>query len=468
MLSSYTTSSLLSGEQQSLLNHISESFTVSDEQLSNIVTRVHAELYRGLSRSNGGRASELLMGPTFVHQPTALANTVSLGMAIEATGKRIRIGSVHFGTDNTVAHKHTQVFTTPATDTRSAAHFFEYVAFCLREFLQQHGLERHGQSLPLGVTIGLPVDSRDGVQCSVAEVAKEDSLDLCGSNVGRRLCDAVLRSHLPVHITSVTNNVVSSLVAARFADKSTRVAATFNHGINAAYFEQLGNVERLHSAPQCSSSDVAINTEIGRFGSKFNALPLTMWDRRVDRESRSPRSRALEKLVADQYLGEIVRSLVTDFIDRQLLFAPACEVREISVPYSFHTAYMAPIIEDASGDLQTVDAVFAAEFGISCSPADRLIIRTLCEIVATRAARISGAVLAALVLKASAKSSTEPVAVALGGVLFDVNPRLLDDTVATMKKLLLANTACVQAEIVTQGRGDDLVGAAVNAACVMN
>ncbi|KAJ2449603.1 hexokinase [Coemansia sp. RSA 2336] len=365
-------------------------------------------MYRGLASNPLGRASELSMNPTLVHQP-GTAQPVSLGMAIDATGKRIRIGSIHG--DQCL---NTQVFYPPSKE-----NIFDFAAFCIREFLQQHKLE--GTTLPLGVTIGLPVDS------ACPDTAKEDSLDLCGSDVGRKLHSAILRNRLPVHVTSVTNNVVSELIAARHHDKATRVAATFNRGINAAYFEKLANVERLNSS---SSSDIAINTEVGRFGE--NSLPRTMWDRRVDRESRCPHTRALEKLVADQYLGEIVRNLITDFMDRQLLFPASCHAQAISTAYAFHTAYMAPIMEDTTEDLGMVDALFATEFDIHSSLADRLIIRALCEIVAARAARLAGAVLAALVLKAA---STEPIKLALSGGLFTMNSQILDTTKNTLKDI---------------------------------
>ncbi|KAJ2305820.1 hypothetical protein IWW54_004955, partial [Coemansia sp. RSA 2705] len=86
-------SSELSKEQRAFLDEIAASFTVSDKTLNTIATRAHAELCRGLARSDGGRASELPMSPTFVRQASGLANRVSLGMAIEASGRRIRIGS---------------------------------------------------------------------------------------------------------------------------------------------------------------------------------------------------------------------------------------------------------------------------------------------------------------------------------------------------------------------------------------
>ncbi|KAJ2583942.1 Hexokinase-3, partial [Coemansia sp. RSA 1804] len=207
-----------------------------------------------------------------------------------------------------------------------------FVAFCIREFINNHGLLAEKSTtkgvngelefLPLGVSIGLPIStaveesrsllSQDKIFsdktrlcCNVAEVSKEDSLDLGNSDVARYLHDAILCNHLPVRIASVANNVVNSLVAAQFNDKTTRVAAGFNHGVNAAYLKRTSN----DSAEDASdSSDVAINTEIGRFGSTgaaLSTLPLTMWDNRIDRESKHPGMHRFEKLVADQYLGEI-------------------------------------------------------------------------------------------------------------------------------------------------------------------
>ncbi|KAJ1718216.1 hypothetical protein LPJ53_006623, partial [Coemansia erecta] len=341
-----------------------------DSQLAEIVQGLRAEMNKGLKRNS---RSELHMSPSFVHSYSQPQGT-SLGMAIEASGSRIRLTSVTFdasGATATTTGSSTQVFITPSTHKRSTALFFDHLAFCIREFLHTSRVadcsENHGMSqrfLPLGISIGLPVNG----ECQVDEDAKEDSLGLLGSNnVAHRMCDAITRSHLPVRVTSVTNNTVGALVAANHADKNTQVAVSFNHGINAAYFESLARVEYLAENPL--SNVVAINTEIGRFGSvggeNTQMLPLTMWDRRVDRESRHPGARVLEKLVADQYLGEIVRNLITDFMDCQLIFtSEPGEVKPISKEYAFHTAYMAPIMEDRSADLASVEAIFAAEFGI--------------------------------------------------------------------------------------------------------
>ncbi|KAJ2501782.1 hexokinase [Coemansia sp. RSA 1972] len=421
--------SILSNEQQAFLDAVTTSFAVSDDVLNSIVTRAHAELFRGLSTTSHG--SELLMKPTFIRAPVARSSSVSLGMSISASGSRIRITSINVDAKSTPTRTHTQVFTAQSNEQC----VFDFVAYCVREFVQQHKLD--SVSVPLGVTVGVP----SGRHTEYAQ-------GLHASDVGRKLCAAFVRSHLNVHVTSITHGAVSALVASRI-NKSTQVAAVFDAGVNAAYIEQLGQVTKLRVAEESKSSLVAIDTDIGNFGSRYNELPVTMWDRRVDRESTSP-GRVFEKLAGGHYMGEIVRNLIIDMVDQRLLFT-MCNVQEISIPYSFHTAYMGPIIDNA----ETVDAVFAAEFGIKCSESECRIIRTLCSIVMTRAARVAGAVLAAVVLKANADE------VVLSGTVFDANPRMLEETVREMQSRLPKG---VKTEV--QSPSDELFGAAVNAACI--
>ncbi|KAJ2556472.1 hypothetical protein EV175_001980 [Coemansia sp. RSA 1933] len=404
---------------------------------------------------------------------------VALGMAIDASGKRIRISGTRFA-DAAASNGHelestaTQVFIPSANAVSSVSDFFEFVAYCIREFIHKHELVDgedgciEGAVIPLGVSIGLPVSRQRNPQslkqnercpplsCTIAEVSKEDSLDLGNRDVARHLHDAILRNYLPVRITSVTNNVVSSLIAAKFSNKDTCVAASFNHGVNAAYVKRQCN----NGQDTCSEFEV-VNTEIGRFGSESgtsssSVLPMTMWDNRIDRESRNPGARRFEKLVADQYLGEIVRNLITDFMDQQQLFSVNCDVSKINESYSFHTAYMAPIMEDTSGDLASVGDLFDTVFGISTDLSDRQIIRALCDCVASRASRLSGAALAALV---SGTRPVSPCTVALSGVLLNSKP-IFNATMATMHKQLSNDKAT---EVYIQPRYSELLGAALSA-----
>ncbi|KAJ2661218.1 Hexokinase-3 [Coemansia sp. RSA 1200] len=497
---------LTKGQQQQL-DQVVEAFTTSDKQLSSTFRQIHRELATNHTWFQQGE-QQTVDNANPVNCCNKKPHGTALGMAIDASGKRIRISSTRFvevdgGKQTTSESVATQVFIPSAKARENVSEFFKFVAFCIREFINNHGLlaEKSTTSvngatrkvngefecLPLGVSIGLPISTaveesrsllghdkilpaKTRLYCNVAEISKEDSLDLGNSDVARYLHDAILCNHLPVRIASVANNVVNSLVAAQFNDKTTRVAASFNHGVNAAYLKRAPN----DSADALDNSDVAINTEIGRFGSteaSLSALPLTMWDNRIDRESKHPGMRRFEKLVADQYLGEIVRNLITDFMDRQLLFSSNCEAAKISDPYSFHTAYMAPIMEDTSLDLSAVGNLFATEFGIATSLGNRQIIRTFCDCVASRASRLSGAMLAALVLKSSDYALAKRCTVALYGALFDVNAMIYNDTVATMQRLMAdyssrngEDAEAVEVRASIQSRFIDLVGASINAA----
>ncbi|KAJ2793455.1 hypothetical protein H4S07_007043 [Coemansia furcata] len=110
---------------------------------------------------------------------------------------------------------------------------------------------------------------------------------------------------------------------------------------------------------------------------------------------------------------------------------------------------MAPIIE---GDAR---AILENEFGLRTTESDCQVVRLLCKIVARRAALLAGAMLAALVVHTGGK------AVALSGVLFDVNQGLGAEAVETMDKLLGRPV-----EVLFQERGAEVLGAAINAASI--
>ncbi|KAJ1942841.1 hexokinase, partial [Linderina macrospora] len=450
---SFNSTSALSARQLEFLEEASRAFYVSDAELTTLIRKLESELALGLTTNT---SCDLFMSPSPTNSSKQATGT-ALSLAIESSGRRVRISSVTFSSDSSIANTQTQVLVPTAEEAQDARSLFEYISVHLGEFILNHGLETeaYANSLPLGFTIGFPVSGS-----FVGEATKEDSLDLHDIDIGQMLVSAAQRHHLPVRVTSVTNNVVSALVAAQFSDNRTRVAASFNHGINAAYYEPSQNI--VKTCANMSGQDVvAINTELGRFGSSSGVLPQTMWDHRIDRESRNPGHQAFEKLVADQYLGELVRNLITDLMDKHLLFRVNCRAEKISTDYAFHTAYMGHIMDDEHPELLSVSGIFEAEFGITTSLADRQIIRGLCEIVAARASRLSGAALAALVLKSNA--NVECSSVALSGALFDMNRKVYERTVETLQEMLEMRSENARPSVCLQRRNLDLLGAAVNA-----
>ncbi|KAJ2844022.1 hypothetical protein GGI22_007016, partial [Coemansia erecta] len=230
----------LSDSQQRLLERVENALTVSDKQQSAVLRQMYGEL----SRNGTWFHSETQAVDVTVVDSRRKPQGTALAMAIDASGKRIRISSTHFsdidgGEQKSGRSSATQVFIPPANVRNSVSDFFEFSASCISEYIYTHGLtDRNGISgdalIPLGVSIGLPISTQNSqpssqdassprtpLSCTITEVSKEDTLDLGDRDVARHLHDAVLRSHLPVRIASVTNNVVSSLVAAQFNNKTT-------------------------------------------------------------------------------------------------------------------------------------------------------------------------------------------------------------------------------------------------------
>ncbi|KAJ1783908.1 hypothetical protein LPJ59_006467, partial [Coemansia sp. RSA 2399] len=229
----------LSDSQQRLLEQVVDELTVSDKQLSAVLRQMYGEL----ARNGTWFHSEQQAVDVTVIDCRRKAQGTALAMAIDASGKRIRINSTHFtdidGGEQKLGSSATQVFIPPANVRNSVSDFFEFSAFCISEYINTHGpIDSDGISgdapMPLGVSIGLPISTQNSqpssqdassprtpLSCTITEVSKEDTLDLGDRDVARHLYDAVLRNHLPVRITSVTNNVVSSLVAAQFSNNTT-------------------------------------------------------------------------------------------------------------------------------------------------------------------------------------------------------------------------------------------------------
>ncbi|KAJ2761329.1 hypothetical protein IWQ57_006080, partial [Coemansia nantahalensis] len=143
-------------------------------------------------------------------------------------------------------------------------------------------------------------------------------------------------------------------------------------------------------------------------------------------------------LVADKYLGEIVRNLITDFADDLLIFSPNTDMSTLSEPYSFYTSYMV-IMDDCSDDLHEVGDLLKANFNIESSNVDRQIVRALCHIVAVRAAKLVGGAAAGLIRRATeAMATPAPTVISISGQLTEMNQPYVNCTTATAQKLVTA------------------------------
>ncbi|KAJ2495462.1 hypothetical protein GGI11_008423, partial [Coemansia sp. RSA 2049] len=133
---------LTKGQQQQL-DQVVDAFTTSDKQLSSTFRQMCSELatnHTWFQQDEQQTADSANQMNCCNKKPHGTA----LGMAIDASGKRIRISGTRFietdsGKQMTSESVATQVFIPSARARENVSEFFKFVAFCIREFINNHG-----------------------------------------------------------------------------------------------------------------------------------------------------------------------------------------------------------------------------------------------------------------------------------------------------------------------------------------
>jgi hexokinase len=150
------------------------------------------------------------------------------------------------------------------------------------------------------------------------------------------------------------------------------------------------------------AQEMIVNTEWGAFDAHDKCLlPYTRFDNRLDRESENARLQVFEKMISGRYLGEVVRLILLEAIDRMILFGGHSS-EAMDTPYRFDTAYVSKCVLDNSNDLNEVASLFEHTLGVGESRTsldERRHIQHICKMAIERAALLSSAALSALLLK---------------------------------------------------------------------
>lgn len=163
---------------------------------------------------------------------------------------------------------------------------------------------------------------------------------------------------------------------------------------------------------------MVVNTEWGAFDNEvstistidFNVferhcqrriLPITPFDNKLDRKSINPRFQTFEKFISGMYLGEITRNILLHLIDAfpPILFQ-GFSTPQLNTHYGFDSAFMSDV--ESAKTSQEIRKVLVGHLGFTpeaISDEDTNLVRWACRIVATRAAKLSGAAVAAVLVQ---------------------------------------------------------------------
>ena len=163
---------------------------------------------------------------------------------------------------------------------------------------------------------------------------------------------------------------------------------------------------------------VVINTEWGAFGNHGELdFIVTKWDRRVDAGSINPGKQIFEKMISGMYMGEVVRQVLVDLVEEDLIFADQ-PTENLKTPGRFYTKYVSEIESDQVSEF-TLARKALEDLGMSnVTDEDCSAVRYVCECVSRRAGFMVSAGITALLKKMDYKD----VVVAIDGSVYRFHP----------------------------------------------
>ncbi|OZJ02642.1 hypothetical protein BZG36_05090 [Bifiguratus adelaidae] len=365
-------------QQRQALETLEGEFNVSEERLREVMERFVDEMRRGLE----GEPTNLLMQPAFL---TGFPNGEERGtfFALEIC-------------DQDVYYQ----YAIP-DELRIMPEVFDlldYVADCVSDFLIRVGI--HDLFVyPIAMSFGHPMHQTQLDSGVVLRWSHGFSYPSSrGSDIVQLMDHAFSKKGLPLKLVAVANDTTCTLLAHAYQHSNALVGMVLGVGTNCVYHEALHNIKKLPNFPTADPSMI-VNTEWGGFDNSREILPLTWFDRQLDRSSLDPKQQIYEKMVAGFYLGELVRLIIAYLIDTDVLFNGS-STPQLNTQNSFDTTYMYACETDDSPDYKDVRWVLEDMLGLEDTTlGDREVVKRVVELVGTRSAQLIAANLAAIVGK---------------------------------------------------------------------
>ncbi|KAJ3329667.1 hexokinase A [Blyttiomyces sp. JEL0837] len=439
-----------SEEAPETIRRLESLFNVPAERLDQIVRHMVVEMRKGLQDDH----HSLKMIPSHVtNRPTG--NETGSYLALDLGGSNFRVCEVTLDGNGIARTRQRKYTVSDDLKTGSGVALFDFFADCVASFL--HDIGDPMKERKLGFTFSFPVSQtsiKEGYLMYWTKGFSADNVE--GVDVVRLLQEAFKRKNLNVEVSALVNDTTGTLISHAYSHPNTYVGVILGTGSNAAYVEQVGNI--LKFKQNVTSSEMIINTEWGAFDEEQIVLPRTKFDVKLDRASANPRLQIFEKMISGMYLGEIVRLVLVDLVKTGELFAGKGS-SILDTPYKFETANMSRIERDHTLDLLDTKIVLEELMDIpKTTRSDRRIVRTVCELVGKRAARLSAAGIAAIVTKIN---RLDGCTVAIDGSLFELYPHFANRMRDALSEILGLSAENIVLEQARDGSGQ---GAALIAA----
>jgi len=439
-------------------------FKLSKETLNKVMSLLLNEMFKGLDDKTHSTA-DIKMFPTYVR---ALPDGTERGdiLALDLGGTNFRVLLINL--DKGEIKVKSKVFLIPQSImTGTGIQLFDHIATCLSNFMKAEQLIAPGKTYPLGFTFSFPCNQKGLASATLAKWTKGfDCAGVVGEDVVQMLQDAInKRGDIKVDVLALVNDTVGTLMASAYNDQNTRIGLILGTGSNACYVENLDNV-KTWTEDRNDPNQVIINMEWGAFGDNgcLDFL-LTDYDTEVDKTSLNPNKQIYEKMMSGMYMGEIVRLIILDLWEKELLFVGhrdhnwSTDYRQaLYTKGSFYTKYVSEIETDSGVTFRHTKLVLEHMGLDKPTYDDCAIVQYICKLVSRRAAQLAACGLSVLLNHINRQNTT----IAVDGSLYRFHPKFKKNMEKTMQILVNPH---IRYNIVVStdasGKGASLVAAVV-------
>ncbi|XP_026405530.1 hexokinase-1-like [Papaver somniferum] len=432
-------------------------------KLRHVADAMTAEMHAGLA-SEGG--SKLNMLNSYVDNlPTG--DERGLFYALDLGGTNFRVLRVQLGGRYgcIVKQESTEISIPPELMTATSTELFDFIARELARFVATEG---EGFFLPpgsrreLGFTFSFPVKQLSIASGTLIRWGKGFSIDdAVDKDVVVELTKALDRQGIYMRVAALVNDTIGTLAGGKYFNNDVAAAVILGTGTNAAYIERAQcAIPKWHA----KSGEMVINTEWGNFRSSH--LPVTEYDQDLDQHSLNVGDQIFEKMISGMYLGDIVRRVLHKMAEEASFFGDIVPPK-LKTRFILRTPEMSAMHHDTSPDLGVVGSKLKDIFGIpDTSFETRRVVLDLCNIVATRGARLSAAGILGILKKMGKdrvkEGEKQRTVIAVDGGLFEHYTEFRSCLGSTLNELLGDEAAhTVFIEHANDGSG---IGAALLAA----
>ncbi|CAH8262788.1 unnamed protein product [Arabidopsis lyrata] len=434
-------------------------------KLRQVADAMTVEMHAGLASEGGSKLKMLI---SYVDNLPS-GDETGFFYALDLGGTNFRVMRVLLGgkQDRVVKREFKEESIPPHLMTGKSHELFDFIVDVLAKFVATEGEDFHlppGRQRELGFTFSFPVKQISLSAGTLINWTKGFSIDdAVDKDVVGELVKAMERVGLDMRVAALVNDTIGTLAGGRYTNPDVVVAVILGTGTNAAY------VERAHAIPKWhgllpKSGEMVINMEWGNFRSSH--LPLTEYDHSLDLDSLNPGEQILEKIISGMYLGEILRRVLLKMAEEAAFFGDIVPPK-LKIPFILRTPNMSAMHSDTSPDLKVVGSKLKDILEVPNSSLKmRKVVISLCNIIASRGARLSAAGIYGILKKigrdATKDGEAQKSVIAMDGGLFEHYTQFSESMKSSLKELL-GDEVSESVEVILSNDGSG-VGAALLAA----